>query len=122
MIANPTVPAFRYDPYDKKFTAEGYDHDEMRMLRAQAVNRARSQIGSRVDDGAGREEAAGGVATDADKDLAANRDAGVYTGNEGASGWGVVLGTLGRQGSLSVLQVSLRLKKTFAIMVSGHAG
>jgi hypothetical protein len=31
----------------------------------------------------------------------------VYEGNAGAAGFGVVLGTLGRQGSLSVLKVSL---------------
>lgn len=35
MIANPTIPAYRYDPYGRIFTKEEYDHigeqgDEMR--------------------------------------------------------------------------------------------
>jgi 2-(3-amino-3-carboxypropyl)histidine synthase len=70
MIANPTVPAFRYDPYSKKFTRETYEHQEMRSVRGDAVRAARK----------GLEEM-------------------------GSGGWGVILGTLGRQGSLSVLNV-----------------
>ncbi|KAG8834984.1 Diphthamide biosynthesis protein 1 [Serendipita sp. 400] len=31
MIANPDIPAFRYDPYSKKLTREWYDHHEMRQ-------------------------------------------------------------------------------------------
>jgi len=81
MIANPTVPAFRYDPYDKKFTREVYDHGEMRSVRAQAVGDARKSL---VGVGAGGEEKDG----------------------EGRGAWAVVLGTLGRQGNLSVLNVS----------------
>ena len=72
MIANPTVPAFRYDPYSKKFTRETYEHREMRSVRSDAVRLAKK----------GLEE-------------------------KGAGSWAVVLGTLGRQGSLSVLNVSL---------------
>jgi 2-(3-amino-3-carboxypropyl)histidine synthase len=70
MIANPTVPAFRYDPYSKKFTRETYEHKEMRTVRGDAVKAAK-------------------------KGLAA----------KGAGSWAVLLGTLGRQGSLSVLRV-----------------
>lgn len=78
MIANPSVPAFRYDPYSKKFTRERYDHSEMRQIRHQAVESARDAIPteqSRIED---------------DKPL-----------------WGVILGTLGRQGSFKQLNVSL---------------
>lgn len=76
MIANPTVPAFRYDPYSKKFTRELYEHQEMRTVRGEAVRAAR-------------------------KGLVAD------PGNGGGAGkWAVTLGTLGRQGSLSVLKVS----------------
>ncbi|CAG8517630.1 10345_t:CDS:2, partial [Paraglomus occultum] len=32
MIANPDVPAFRYDPYSKKFTREYYDYADMHSL------------------------------------------------------------------------------------------
>ncbi len=71
MIANPTVPAFRYDPYSKKFTRETYEHTEMRNIRGDAVRAARKGL---IDKGSGS--------------------------------WAVVLGTLGRQGSLSVLRVS----------------
>lgn len=69
MIANPTVPAFRYDPYSKKFTREVYDHTEMRGLRGDAVKTARKNL----DD-------------------------------QGSGSWAVLLGTLGRQGSLAVLK------------------
>ena len=71
MIANPTVPAFRYDPYSKKFTRETYDHQEMRRVRGDAVRVARQGLLEK-----------------------------------GSGSWAVVLGTLGRQGSLSVLRVS----------------
>ncbi|OCF39827.1 diphthamide biosynthesis protein 1 [Kwoniella heveanensis CBS 569] len=69
MIANPTVPAFRYDPYSKKFTRETYEHTEMRGIRGDAVKEARKGL---VQHGSGS--------------------------------WAVLLGTLGRQGSLAVLK------------------
>jgi 2-(3-amino-3-carboxypropyl)histidine synthase len=37
MIANPNVPAFRYDPYSKVFSKETYDHEEMYALRSEAI-------------------------------------------------------------------------------------
>lgn len=63
MIANPSVEAYKYDPYEKKFTRELYDHKEMRKNRKAAID--------------------------------ASADARKY---------GLILGTLGRQGSLKVLQ------------------
>lgn len=33
MIANPDIPAFRYDPYGKRMTRETYDTDRMRSIR-----------------------------------------------------------------------------------------
>lgn len=93
MIANPSCPAFRYDPYDKKFTREGYEHEEMRGLRGEAVKQARKNLLTGTTAGEVR------VGTAEEKE--------VYEGNAGAAGFGVVLGTLGRQGSLSVLKVSL---------------
>lgn len=63
MIANPTVQAFKYDPYEKKFTEEKYDHREMRKNRYLAIQRAKS-----------------------------------------AKTFGLILGTLGRQGSTKVLE------------------
>ena len=87
MIANPGVPAFRYDPYSKKLTREWYDHREMRSNRATAVESARAsiqQLSLAGGDG-------GGGGDDDDGPL-----------------WGVILGTLGRQGSLRQLEVRLR--------------
>ncbi|CAE7120874.1 unnamed protein product, partial [Rhizoctonia solani] len=46
MIANPAVPAFRYDPYSKKLTRERYDHVEMREVRSQAVRTASQSLNS----------------------------------------------------------------------------
>ncbi|XP_055369733.1 2-(3-amino-3-carboxypropyl)histidine synthase subunit 1 isoform X2 [Betta splendens] len=70
MIANPDIPAYRYDPYSKVFSREHYDHEAMRACRLQAIDEARS-----------------------------------------ARRWGLILGTLGRQGSPKVLEhLESRLK------------
>ncbi|KAG0220979.1 Diphthamide biosynthesis protein 1 [Mortierella sp. GBA43] len=63
MIHNPELPAFRYDPYDKKFTRERYDHEDMHSLRKHAIETAKK-----------------------------------------AKRFGLILGTLGRQGSVSILE------------------
>uniref|UniRef100_A0A7S4IJV5 2-(3-amino-3-carboxypropyl)histidine synthase subunit 1 n=1 Tax=Vannella robusta TaxID=1487602 RepID=A0A7S4IJV5_9EUKA len=63
MIHNPTIPAFKYDPYSKKFTKEEYLVEEMFTLRKQAIKEASE-----------------------------------------AKKVGVILGTLGRQGSPRVLK------------------
>ncbi|GAA5923158.1 2-(3-amino-3-carboxypropyl)histidine synthase [Sporobolomyces koalae] len=75
MIANPQVPAFRYDPYTKRLTRELYDHQEMRQMRGQAVLQARNSLNEVQDDQGTKKDA-----------------------------WGIVLGTLGRQGNLRVLK------------------
>lgn len=54
---------YRYDPYDKKFTEEIYDHTEMQTVRKQAISEASN-----------------------------------------ASRFGLILGTLGRQGSTKVME------------------
>lgn len=56
----------RYDPYSKVFSREYYDHEAMRTLRLQAIDKARL-----------------------------------------AQRWGLILGTLGRQGSPKVLEVRI---------------
>ncbi|KAK3177725.1 Diphthamide biosynthesis protein 1 [Lecanicillium sp. MT-2017a] len=58
MIHNPSIPAYRYDPYSRKLTREKYEHDEMQTVRRQAVQTARK-----------------------------------------AKRWGLILGSLGRQGN-----------------------
>ncbi|XP_066219605.1 2-(3-amino-3-carboxypropyl)histidine synthase subunit 1 isoform X3 [Saccopteryx leptura] len=63
MIANPNVPAYRYDPYSKVLSREHYDHQQMQTNRQEAIATARS-----------------------------------------AKFWGLILGTLGRQGSPKILE------------------
>ncbi|XP_050785686.1 2-(3-amino-3-carboxypropyl)histidine synthase subunit 1 [Gopherus flavomarginatus] len=63
MIANPGVPAYRYDPYSKVFSREHYTHEHMQHARQEAIRTAAR-----------------------------------------ARSWGLILGTLGRQGSTSILQ------------------
>ena len=63
MIANPTVRAFRYDPYLGVLFLEEYDHVGMKKARRKVIEAAKE-----------------------------------------ARRWGVVLGTLGRQGSVRVLE------------------
>lgn len=62
MIANPSVKAFRYDPYSKEFSQEFYEHEQMKKNRQGAISTASK-----------------------------------------ASRFGLILGTLGRQGSPKVL-------------------
>ncbi|KAF8633679.1 hypothetical protein AX15_001290 [Amanita polypyramis BW_CC] len=89
MIANPTVPAFRYDPYIKKMTRERYNHLEMQAIRNDAVECARKDIISSMRHV---------VATDA--------------GGEPRQVWGVILGTLGRQGNLKQLEAIINHLKS----------
>ncbi|XP_072834812.2 LOW QUALITY PROTEIN: 2-(3-amino-3-carboxypropyl)histidine synthase subunit 1 [Pogona vitticeps] len=63
MIANPGVPAYRYDPYSKVFSQEEYAHARMQASRKEAIRQAAR-----------------------------------------ASKWGLILGTLGRQGSPAILE------------------
>ncbi|KAJ1728725.1 Diphthamide biosynthesis protein 1 [Coemansia biformis] len=63
MIHNPEIPAYAYNPYNKKFTRERYSHEEMQSLRQNAIGTARQ-----------------------------------------AKKFGLILGTLGRQGSPKVLE------------------
>lgn len=63
LIMNPGIPAYRYDPYSKKLTSEGYDHKAMRSLRRDAIEKGRT-----------------------------------------AKCFGLILGTLGRQGSPIIMQ------------------
>ncbi|KAJ3083419.1 hypothetical protein HK102_001076 [Quaeritorhiza haematococci] len=63
MIANPNLPAYRYDPYSRVFSREHYSHSAMRARRSEAIARAQH-----------------------------------------AKKWGLIMGTLGRQGSPKVLE------------------
>ncbi|PUU74163.1 putative diphthamide synthesis protein-domain-containing protein [Tuber borchii] len=41
MIQNPKLPAYRYDPYSRKFTRETYNHQELHTLRRDAISTAK---------------------------------------------------------------------------------
>lgn len=58
MIHNPSIPAYRYDPYSRRLTHETYDHEQLLSDRSNAVTQART-----------------------------------------AKKWGLILGSLGRQGN-----------------------
>ena len=88
MIANPSVPAFRYDPYSKKLTRERYNHAEMRTVRDEAVRTARRSIDSFASHA---NNAVTGATVSAPLPPTPPL-------------WGVILGTLGRQGSFKQLQ------------------
>ena len=83
MISNPHIPHFyRYDPYGKNLTEEKYDHIEMKKIRYQAIETARS-----------------------------------------ATTFGVILGTLGRQGNPAILrkvqqQIRQAGKRCFVMLCS----
>ena len=81
MLANPSLPAFRYDPYARALSEEVYDHAGMRRARAGAVRAARATLPARGGGGGG---AAPPVA------------------------WGLALSTLGRQASSTGLVARLR--------------
>ena len=71
MIANPNVPAYRYDPYERVLTREYYDHVGMQNVRKSMILRAKK-----------------------------------------AKNFGLILGTLGRQGNPAVLDRLERLFKS----------
>nr|NVI70955.1 putative diphthamide biosynthesis protein 1 [Cucujiformia] len=82
MIANPSVPAYRYDPYEKKFTREYHEFNEMNSIRQIYINKC----------------------------CAANK-------------FGVIMGTLGRQGNPRVVdhiieRLKNKDKKVVVILLS----
>lgn len=99
MIANPSVPAFRYDPYSKKLTREWYDHEEMRTARGNAITAAKATLPPLRK----------GLAAGPEGSTTARP---VSTSTEPRV-WGVILGTLGRQGSLLQMEALLRQLETY---------
>jgi len=94
MISNPHVSRFyRYDPYPKTLTEESYDHIKMKTIRYEAIEKARLKIQTKRQH------------------------------NDGSAVFGIILGTLGRQGNpalLTKLQIQLRSHKlrSFVILAS----
>ncbi|KAJ6177737.1 hypothetical protein N7519_008198 [Penicillium mononematosum] len=42
MIHNPSIPAYRYDPYSRTLTRESYEHEEMQTIRRDAIATAKT--------------------------------------------------------------------------------
>ena len=106
MIANPTVPAFRYDPYSKKFTRERYDHVEMRTVRDEAVQTARRSIAA-YSHLQPQPEAQSYLPSPppTPEPTAVSRSRPIsQSPSDDIPMWGVILGTLGRQGSFKQLR------------------
>lgn len=80
MISNPDVPAYRYDPYGKSLTHERYHTSKMHEIRKQSIHRASLIQPTKPQD-----------AGDSNKDTKTLPKV------------GIILGTLGRQGSPNVL-------------------
>jgi 2-(3-amino-3-carboxypropyl)histidine synthase len=113
MIANPNVPAFRFDPYSKKLTREWYDHEEMRSLRGKAIQNAKATIPSFVQEERRLEPPSpqNGLANGKNTELTKVTNGSSLPTCQQV--WGVVLGTLGRQGSLRQMEAILRQLETF---------
>lgn len=108
MIANPTVPAFRYDPYSKKLTRERYNHTEMRTIRDEAVQTARrsisaySQSQSQLPSESQPESHLPSPPPTPDRTPVSHAEP--PHPSDDTPLWGVILGTLGRQGSFRQLR------------------
>lgn len=94
MISNPHIAKFyRYDPYPKTLTEESYDHVKMKSMRYEAIQKARRKIETKKQQDAG------------------------------SAVFGIILGTLGRQGNpalLTKIQTQLRRQKlrSFVVLAS----
>lgn len=85
MIANPSLPAYRYDPYSRRLTHEQYSHDELHTLRSKAIHTARKTLQP-----PSKQE----------------------TQHPPPRKWGIILGALGRQGNPHTLDlIQQRLKE-----------
>mmetsp|Transcript_4447 Transcript_4447/g.10131 ORF Transcript_4447/g.10131 Transcript_4447/m.10131 type:complete len:614 (-) Transcript_4447:950-2791(-) len=103
MISNPHIAKFyRYDPYPKTLTEESYDHVKMKSLRYEAIQKARLKIQAKKQQNASSDD-----------------DANAST----AAVFGIILGTLGRQGNPALLtkirlQLRRRKLKSFVVLAS----
>lgn len=109
MIANPQLNevTYRYDPYEKKITREMYSHAEMQDLRRRGVLQAKKSLGN------------AGIVKPISQHL--DREGPSSQLKDAARAWAIVLGTLGRQGSLSVLKSvtsHLPASRTFPLLLS----
>ena len=95
MISNPHIHKFyRYDPYPKKLTEETYNNKQMKTLRYNAILKAKKAIASKSNNN-----------------------------TTSTCVFGIILGTLGRQGNPALLtkiqtQLTIRNIKSFVMLAS----
>lgn len=89
LIASPTLRAhtYRYDPYSRRLTHETYEHEEMHSLRRHAITTARRTLS---------------ITRSNAKSIASKTE---KLASEEPVTWGIILGTLGRQGNPHTLSL-----------------
>ena len=89
LIASPELRAhtYRYDPYARRLTHETYAHAEMHSLRSHAIATARASLQHQP------------ARTRTDGYLALDAHSNIGTQTPPPHTWGLILGTLGRQGN-----------------------
>lgn len=100
LIASPELRSstYRYDPYSRKMTHETYDHKDMHTLRTAAIDTARGSLTQSLPD---------------KNDIISPSD-------QAPLAWGLILGTLGRQGNphtLSLIKAHLDMRRVPYITV-----
>mmetsp|Transcript_4513 Transcript_4513/g.11634 ORF Transcript_4513/g.11634 Transcript_4513/m.11634 type:complete len:602 (-) Transcript_4513:903-2708(-) len=107
MISNPHIFRFyRYDPYPKTLTEESYDHVKMKSIRYEAIEKARHKIRTKKL-----------------QQQQQQRNNGTSGSGTGAAVFGIILGTLGRQGNPALLtkirqQVHHHGLRSFVVLAS----
>lgn len=122
MIANPKIPAYRYDPYSRVLTREEYDHVGMRKARKNAILIARDSLTRIGDSSNSFVEVDSGACPDIDESTLKSKSPSCGDScsclvesvskppevsqriPESTEVWGLVLGTLGRQGNPKILE------------------
>ncbi|KAL9049543.1 MAG: hypothetical protein Q9162_007163 [Coniocarpon cinnabarinum] len=95
LIASPQLKAhtYRYDPYSRRLTHETYDHEDMHSLRRAAIRAARETLRPQRDSLNPQHPATEPEATSKSPPRSRPRT------------WGLILGTLGRQGNPHTLDL-----------------
>ncbi len=97
MLRNPQANFYLYNPYSKELTVEKYNYEEMLVQRKQAVNSVKTMVREGVFDRNLYGKAEQGQAEARENKLPlVSPDAGATCG--------IILGTLGRQGSVAILE------------------
>jgi len=109
MIANPSIPAYRYDPYEKVLTREYYDVDAMSSIRKNAVLTAARQCQNNSLTLQSSSSSSSSSPPSSASSISISESVQATSKSFKSSKWGIILGTLGRQGNHGVLNYLLSL-------------